>query len=449
MLKKTGMTIIIWLFNVTAFANQHIVLDLNPEERAFIVQNPIISMCVDPDWKPFEYLDQAGQHQGIGADLIRLVAQRVGLQLQPMQLTSWPESVAASKANACQVLSFINQTPARDNWLIFTDPLLHDPNVIITRQDQLFIPSLSTLRNKTLVLPRGTSIEERIRRDFPHIAIALVDTEQQSFAMVNDGRADLTLRSLSVAAYTIRKYGYFNLKVSGQVPEYTNQLRIGVTKDNPILRDILNKGIATITDQERAFITNQHIHIHVETARDYRMTWKVIIASLIILLISLFWIYWLIKLNRKLIKIAMKDPLTGLLNQEGIQRQIDQEIERTQYTRETFGIILIEVADIDKKNLLAIKNILINYTQKIDFVARWSTEEFMILCPCINAPKLKDQADMLYCEIKNINLADTFSFYMGATCYNNQESQETLISRAQQAVYLSNESAATGPSFIP
>ena len=255
-----SLTIAIISFDL--IASQTTVM-LNEHQRAYIKANPTINMCLDPDWRPFEYLDENGQHQGIGADLIRLAAQRVGLRLEPLQVNSWPESIAASQAGECQVLSFINQTPAREDWLIFTDPLLEDSNVIITRQDQLFIPNLATLRNKTLVLPKGTSIEERIRHDYPNIAIALVETEQQSFEMVNDGRADLTLRSLSVAAYTIRKQGYFNLKISGQVPEYNNQLRMGVAKDNEILRDILNQGVATLTDHEREQITNKHIYIQV------------------------------------------------------------------------------------------------------------------------------------------------------------------------------------------
>jgi hypothetical protein len=48
-----------------------------------------------------------------------------------------------------------------------------------------------------------------------------------------------------VAANAIKKEGLFNLKISGQIPEYTNQLRIGVLKDEPLLRAILDKGVKT------------------------------------------------------------------------------------------------------------------------------------------------------------------------------------------------------------
>ena len=43
-------------------------------------------MCVDPDWVPFERINAQGQHEGIAADLVQLVAQRVGLELAQHEL---------------------------------------------------------------------------------------------------------------------------------------------------------------------------------------------------------------------------------------------------------------------------------------------------------------------------------------------------------------------------
>lgn len=79
----------------------------------------------------------------------------------------------------------------------------------------------------------------------------------------------MTVRSLTIAAYTIRKEGFFNLKIAGQIPGYTNDFRIGVLKNEPILRDILNKGISTITPQEVQLFINRHISIEVRSGIDW------------------------------------------------------------------------------------------------------------------------------------------------------------------------------------
>ena len=39
-------------------------------------------MCVDPDWAPLERINAQGQHEGIAADLVQLVARRVGPQIE-------------------------------------------------------------------------------------------------------------------------------------------------------------------------------------------------------------------------------------------------------------------------------------------------------------------------------------------------------------------------------
>ena len=51
---------------------------LDESERAYLVANAPLTLCVDPDWSPFEVIDASGQHVGIAADLLALVGQRLG-----------------------------------------------------------------------------------------------------------------------------------------------------------------------------------------------------------------------------------------------------------------------------------------------------------------------------------------------------------------------------------
>lgn len=88
-------------------------VDLTAEERSYIERNPRIRMCVDPDWVPFERINSQGKHEGIAADLVQLVAQRVGLKIDLYSVKTWEESLAASKDKRCQIMSFLNQTPER------------------------------------------------------------------------------------------------------------------------------------------------------------------------------------------------------------------------------------------------------------------------------------------------------------------------------------------------
>ena len=273
---------------------------LSAQEQAYVQAHPVVKMCVDPDWVPFERINEQGQHEGIAADLVQLVAQRVGLRIELLPVKDWEESLRASKSGRCQILSFVNQTPARDVWLIFTQPIFFDPNVFITREEHAFIADPLSLSNEVIALPRGTMVEERIRRDYPNIRVVTTASEQEAIALVEGRQADMSMRSLIVAAYTIKKGGMFNLKISGQIPEYANKLRIAVLKDELLLRDILDKGVRSLTLQEREQIANRHVSIQVQQGIDYVLIWKIVGAALLLIVAALYWNRRLAYFNNRL-----------------------------------------------------------------------------------------------------------------------------------------------------
>lgn len=286
---KTVVTIFIVAFSSLCLASAaNPVIEFTPVEQAYIVQSGGIKMCVDPDWAPFERINTQGKHEGIAADLVQLVAQRVGLPIELLPVKDWEESLAASKGKRCQVMSFLNQTPARDAWLIFTAPIFFDPNIIITREEHAFIGDLKGLKGERVALPRGTMVEERVRRDFPNLSVVLTASEPEAMKLVSERQADLTIRSLIVAADAIKKEGLFNLKISGQIPEYTNQLRMGVLKDETVLRGILDKGVKTITPQEREAISNKHVAVNIQQGIDWTRIYVLLALLTLAILIALY-----------------------------------------------------------------------------------------------------------------------------------------------------------------
>jgi len=283
-------------------------IPLTRDEQVYLEKLGPITVCPDPDWPPYAQMDNKGNFTGIAADLMKLLSKRLGVTFSYIQTKDWDEAVVLSQAGKVLLLPFLNQTPKRDKWLIFTDPLFLDPNVFITREEHPFITDASLLKDQTIAVPSGTSIEEKVRREFPNLKIMNTgNSESEVFKAVAERRADLTLRSLTMAAYTIRKQGLFTLKIAGQAPdEYTNRLRIGVIRSEPMLRDILNKGIATITPQEREEIVNRHIHITVVKPVDYQLIMK--IAAVLAALIGISF-YWNMRLKKTNAALAEQEQL--------------------------------------------------------------------------------------------------------------------------------------------
>lgn len=427
-------------------------IQFNAQETAYIAKSNAVRMCVDPDWVPFERINEAGKHEGIAADLIQAIAQRVGLRIELYPVKNWEESLAASKAGACQIMSFLNQTPARDQWLIFTDPIFFDPNIIVTREEHPYIGDMNGLTKKTVALPRGTMVEERIRREYPELTPILTENEQQAVALVSGRQADMTIRSLIVAAYAIKKEGLFNLKIAGHVPDFTNKLRIGVIKDEPVLRDILDKGVKTLTAQEREVISNKHVSIQVKQGIDYRLIWQVVGVSTVLLLVILLWMQKLRTLNRKLEKLSITDRLTGLYNRLKLDEVLESEIARAPRSGQLFSVILIDIDHFKLVNdrhghqtgdhvLVDVAKLLRTGTRATDFIGRWGGEEFLIVCPHTDTIGASRLAENLRQTIQDHHFPvvehKTASF--GVASYRQNDTVTEIVSRADAALYAAKE----------
>ncbi|MDD4330587.1 MAG: transporter substrate-binding domain-containing protein [Aliarcobacter sp.] len=275
-------------------------IPLSMEEEDYLSKKETITMCVDPDWEPFEVLDKNGKHIGIAADIIKLISSKLNIELKIIPTKTWEESIEFSKVKKCDLMSFLNETPQRKEWLNFTEPIYKDPNVIIGRLDSPIIKDLSKIK-ASIAIPKGTAMYERFQKDFPKLIIIPVNSEDEAFKLVEEKKADLTVRSMIISAFNIKEKGFFNLKILNQPENYENHLRIGVIKDEPVLKDILNKAIVTLTKEEIQNIINKWVAIKYEKVEDYTYLW-ISITFIIILLVFFLYRQYLLKHNNNFLQ---------------------------------------------------------------------------------------------------------------------------------------------------
>lgn len=423
---------------------------LTDSERAYLSAHNPIKLCVDPDWWPFEVIDQAGQHKGIAADLLQLVSERTGVRFALHRTQTWEESVAASQAGKCLAMSFLNRTPDRDRWLIFTEPLLIDPNVLITREEHPFIADVSRLSGKTIALPKATAMSERVARDFPNLKVLDTTSENESLGWVSERKADMTLRSLIVAAHTIKDNGWFNLKISGQIPGYENRLSLGVVRSETTLRDILDKGVATLTEQDRRQVVDRHVQMNVVTAvkTDYTLALSIGALLLVVVVSNAWWVRRLQAVNRQLKAMAETDPLTGLLNRNGLGNSFACDVERALRYGRPLSVIMLDIDHFKAINddfghlmgdkvLAEVGHLLTLTTRNVDTVCRWGGEEFVVICH--ETPL--GQAEMLAERLLQKARAHPFPTYRmltlsaGVAHVQPGDVPDTLVARADEALY--------------
>lgn len=468
---------------VCTYAKDNIKVALTEKELEYISLRDPVKVVVDPDWYPYEKIDKNGLYKGISADIIELISERTGLDFKVIKTSSWSESINLSKSGQADVVSCLNQTEERSRWLLFTEPYFVDPNVFITREEHDYISNLSRLSNETMVLPEGTSIEERLRKDYPNLKIITVESEQMAIDYVENKKANMTLRSLTMAAYVIKNSGKFNLKISGEIPNYSNEFRIGITKQDTMLQGILNKGIASITDEDIQNVINKHISIKVVKGFDYKSFGIIFVIFLAILLSSLFWIRRIQKLNntlkdknneliifsekltsseekykkiaeemkiknKMLEKASLTDVLTGLGNRNYFNQRILEEFKIANLYNSPLSLLIIDMDHFKRINdtyghdagddvIRKLSETLKSMIMKIGILSRWGGEEFVILLPGMDLNSALDIAENLRAKMESIvhlnNEVVTVS--IGVSMLMESDTIESLFRRTDRSLY--------------
>ncbi len=235
---------------------------LTAEENAWIKDNPVVKMAALKDWPPFDFQDGAGRHAGIAAELAKLVAKRAGLKLD-LVFDDWDVLLAKLKAGKLDMVASIYKTPEREPFLEFTEPYLELYDAIITAKSSRDVTGAADLKGRTVALEKGFYTNDLLKKNFPRIKILVVANTLEALKAVLSGKADAYIGTQYVASYLIKKYAIPNLKTVGFLGNDPNRVYMATSKNLPILRDILNKALASISDDEKQDILRKFIVLDV------------------------------------------------------------------------------------------------------------------------------------------------------------------------------------------
>ena len=272
---------------------------LSPNERQYLKLKEEITMCVDPDWEPYEVITKDGEHIGLAADFLDLIGQKIEKDFTLIPTKSWQESLEFAKEGKCEILSFLNQTPKRDTYLDFTPTLYEEGEMIIARDDVTFLRGYESLEGRKVGVVKGFRVDEHLQANYPNIEIVYIKNYDEGIKKVSDGKIFAVIYSHLGAAYSISKLKPNNIKIAGET-DLKNQYKVGVIKDNPLLTSILSKAVSSITQQDRNRILSNWISIKFEQSIDYKLLWQILGVVGLVVLFFLYRQHVISKTNKKL-----------------------------------------------------------------------------------------------------------------------------------------------------
>ncbi|MCX4189616.1 response regulator [Methylophaga sp. OBS3] len=237
--------------------------NLNMEELAWLNAHPIIQIGADPDWRPFEFVNQQGYHQGIIADYMEMITDQLGVAFALQPKATWQEVVESAISGEIDVLPGLSRTPDREKHFLFTQPYISIPSVIITPKGTPRLSQLSDLGDRTIGVIEGYSYNEWLKDAYPNANTVPVKSISEGLTLVEEGALDAMIANKLSAIDRVNSLGLSNLKVNF-VTSYNFELAIGVRKDWPELVKILNKSLSQITPAQHDSLRRNWVSAELE-----------------------------------------------------------------------------------------------------------------------------------------------------------------------------------------
>jgi signal transduction histidine kinase/CheY-like chemotaxis protein len=265
-----------------------------PEEQAWLAQNRTVRVRI-VDWPPYLTVKGNEPPQGIVIEYLKLIEERTGIKFK-FEVTDQPfaEFLEGMKQRqGPDMTAVIMPTPEREQYLSFSEPYLAAPQVIFIREQGQPILDISGIIEKTIAVPRGFVVHTQLVRHYPEIRLALFDSDEGALEAVATGQADAYIGNLTVASHIIHRRGFSSLHVAAAAPFKEQPLSMGNRNDWPELTSIINKALASITEEEKTAIRNKYLAIKYEPGIDKAevLKWVLVFGGAVlgIVLIFLFW----------------------------------------------------------------------------------------------------------------------------------------------------------------
>ena len=217
-------------------------------ERAWLDANPVVHF-VYMDWPPIEYTGDDGRVTGLSAMYAERLEAFTGIKFVGMPVDSW--STAFSLVAGSDPYVSLSVTPNTHSFghLVFTAPhSTIDLNMVTKGPLDISPADLGNFRVGTI---RGSAIESQLDSYGGQIDYVSIDTHTHALEALDAGRIDVLLEYWPVAERLAAEAGIAGLHNSGKM-DFEVILSAGVSKQNPLLNDILSKVIYSIPVEERA-----------------------------------------------------------------------------------------------------------------------------------------------------------------------------------------------------
>jgi len=241
---------------------------LTVDEQSYISSLPPLVISNEANWPPIDYT-LLGKPQGYSIDVIRMIAQMIGLEITFLQGLTWTELVTQFEEGNIDLLHSVRLSEENAQWGLPTTSYARLPWTLVTREGSPPIASMAELVGRKVAIPSDWSIIPIVQERFPAVEIIETENTLDGIARVLDGSADAALDNEMTLRYLEKHYFITGIQLnvgidmgSGDVPE---DLHILAQHDASQLVTIIDKAIAALGPEQREYLADRWLDYEAST----------------------------------------------------------------------------------------------------------------------------------------------------------------------------------------
>jgi signal transduction histidine kinase len=275
--------------------------ELSPAERAWVERHGRIRVGYDANLAPITLRGELGEFRGFGADVLRLVAAKAGLELELERGGSFSEVYAAGVADELDLVVGMVRTPQRRADYDFVGPFLSLATALFVRSDDpALVTDTADIGARSLALLRDHFLIPQLKSRHPGIRLIEFDRQDQVLSAVAEGAADVGLGNIQVVTGLIERRYASQVRLTGVVRDGDSELYFAVPRQRPELTRVLHSGLAAVSDAELAELRARWLAQSMPTGLDARDLVRVAVPLLLLLGLLSGYLLLLRRGNRRL-----------------------------------------------------------------------------------------------------------------------------------------------------
>ncbi|MGE5894838.1 MAG: transporter substrate-binding domain-containing protein [bacterium] len=206
---------------------------------------PEVHVGSELEFPPYAFVDESGRPAGFSVDLIKAVAEVMGLSIK-ISSGPWDTVWNDLAAGRLDVLPIVAKLPERTRLVDFSLPHTETFDAFFVRRGDHPIRSIEAAGGKEIVAMRSDAAHHALlERNFQG-RLVLVDTIPEGLSLISSGKHDAFLCSKLIGTMAIKKHGLKGLTAGPPIPDYKRVFSFAVKKGDTELLEKLNQGLLII-----------------------------------------------------------------------------------------------------------------------------------------------------------------------------------------------------------